>query len=58
MTGIDVGAAREEVIKTFGEPQEIDGNELIFHNEAAYTYIVFTVEKNTVAEMKFNVYLD
>ena len=56
--GIDVGAAREEVLKTFGEPREIDGNELIFHDEALYTYIVFTLEKNTVAEMKFTVYLD
>ena len=56
--GVDVGAAREEVIKTFGEPQEIDGNELIFHDEATYTYIIFAIENNTVVEMKFNVYLD
>ena len=56
--GIDVGAAREEVIRTFGEPQEIDENELIFHDEAQYTYIIFAIENNTVMEMKFNVYLD
>ena len=56
--GVDVGAAKEEVLKTFGEPQEIDGNELIFHDDALYTYIIFTIEKNNVAEMKLNVYLD
>jgi hypothetical protein len=56
--GLDVGSAREEAIKTFGGPQEIDGNELIYHDEAEYTYIIFTIEKNNVAEMKFVNYLD
>ena len=56
--GVDVGSSRENVIATFGKPQEIDGNILIYHTESEYIYIRFTIENNKVAEMIFNAYLD
>jgi hypothetical protein len=56
--GIDVGSARADVIKRFGEPPRSEGNKLIYENESGYTEIVFTVEGNKIAEMAFNNYLD
>ena len=56
--GVDVGSAREDVVKSFGEPQEIDSNVLIYHDEGEFNYIRFTIENNNVAEMIFNAYLD
>ena len=56
--GIDVGSAREDVIKEFGKPQKIEGNKLIFHTDSEYFYITFTVDNNKVVEMKFDSYPD
>ena len=58
LLGVDVGSAREEVIKTFGDPQEIDGNGLVYRDEAEFVYIKFTIEENGVAEMRYVVSLD
>ena len=57
-SGIYVGSAREDIIKVFGEPQKIDENMLIYHSESEYVYIRFTIENNSVAEMRFNTYPD
>jgi len=56
--GIDVGSVREDVVKKFGEPQQIDGNELIYHDEDEFTFIKFVVENGIVTEMRLNNYLD
>ena len=56
--GIDIGSAREVVIKTFGPPQKIDGNELIYYDESEYMVIKFIFEKGIVAGMRFDNYLD
>ena len=55
---VDVGSARDDVIKAFGEPQKIDENMLIYHSESEYVYIRFTIENNVVAEMRYNSYPD
>ena len=56
--GLDVGSARDDVIKTFGEPQIIEGNELIYHDEDEFNFIKFVIENNEVTEMRFIRYLD
>jgi len=56
--GIDIGSAREDVIKQFGAPYEIEGNELIYQDESSYTTITFTIENNNVAEMTFFNHVD
>ena len=57
-SGIDVGSSREDVLKTFGEPREIDGNVLVYCDEGGFNYLRFTIEKNQLTEMRFNTYLD
>ena len=56
--GLDVGSAREDVIKKFGSPREIDGNELIYYDDSEYMVIVFIIENSNVAGMKLINYLD
>ena len=56
--GIDIDSAKEDVTKKFGEPQQIEGDQLIYHNESEYTYITFTLENNQVAEMRYVIYTD
>jgi len=56
--GIDLGSAREDVIKKFGEPQNIDGNELNYYDESEYMVITFILEEETVIGMKLINYLD
>ena len=56
--GIDLGSAREVVVKTFGPPQKIDGNKLIYYDESEYMVIKFIFEKGIVAGMRFDNYLD
>ncbi|MCL1941322.1 MAG: hypothetical protein FWG09_05205 [Synergistaceae bacterium] len=55
---IDIGSSKEDVIKNFGEPQAIEGNQLIYQDEAEFCLITFTVENNAVVEMRFNSYPD
>ena len=56
--GLDVGSARDEVLKTFGRPQIIEGNEIIYHDEDEFNFIKFVIENNEVTEMRFIRYLD
>jgi len=56
--GIDVGSARVDVIKRFGEPSSIEGNKLSYENESGYFEVIFIIEDNKVAEMSFNNYVD
>ena len=56
--GIDIGSAKEDVTKKFGEPQQVEGNEHIYHNESEYTFITFTLENNKVVGMQLVNYLD
>ena len=49
--GID--SAREDVVKNFGEPQKIEGNTLIYQDEAEFYLITFTTENNKVVAMSF-----
>ena len=58
LLGIGIGSAKEDVIKKFGEPQQLEGNKLIYHTEGEYRFITFTVENNKVMEMKSECYLD
>ena len=50
--GIDIGSSRENVIKTFGEPDGIEENRLHYDDEADFTSIEFIVEDNMVAGMR------
>ena len=56
--GIDIDSAKEDVIKKFGEPDIVEGNKIVYHDEAEYNFITFTFENNQVTEMKFEADLD
>lgn len=55
---VDIGSAREDVIKSFGKPQKIEGNVLMYHDEAEFYLISFTIENNVVVKMRFDCYPD
>jgi hypothetical protein len=57
--GIDIGSSREDVIKTFGNRYETEGNNLIYYDlEAGYNVVVFVIENGTVIEMIYLLYVD
>ena len=56
--GVDIGSSKEDVIKKFGSPQIIEGNELHYQDENEFCLVTFTVVNNKVAGMRFNSYPD
>ena len=57
--GIDIGSAKEDVIKTFGPPRIIEGDKFIYHDsESESNRLTFTIKNGSVAEMKYDKYLD
>jgi len=55
---LDVGSARADVIRAFGEPQQVEGNELTYFDDSEYMVVKFIIENNNVAGMRLINYLD
>ena len=56
--GIDIGSTWQDVKNKFGEPQAIEGNKLVYEDEAGFYIVNFIIQNNVVAEMNFNSYPD
>jgi len=58
--GIDKGSSREDLLKTFGEPDSVEDNRLIYEDDASgYLSIVFELDdEDKVWRMKFENYVD
>jgi len=52
--GIDIGSSRDDVIGTFGNPHQIEGNRLGYYDQiSGYTNIIFVIENGRVIEMRY-----